>query len=102
MNLTVGLMVYKADLLAGIMSEPVVSVPIEMGHKPAATATAEPEEEPPGFYKGVRQPTGVSLRQGYSYTVSPTRIIITKAPSNISGLCFGRPPQTSRSLQDRT
>jgi hypothetical protein len=48
--LRVGLIVYRADRSLGMMSDPIVSVPIEMGEKPAATATAEPEEEPPGFY----------------------------------------------------
>jgi len=36
------------------MREPMVSVPIEIGAKPAATATAEPEEDPPRFYRIVR------------------------------------------------
>ena len=44
-SLIVGLMVYKADLSAGIMREPVVSVLIEMAQKPAVMATVEPEEK---------------------------------------------------------
>jgi hypothetical protein len=32
-----------------MMRDPIVSVPIDIGEKPAATATAEPEDEPPGF-----------------------------------------------------
>ena len=35
------------------MSEPNVSVPTETAVNPAATATAEPVDEPPGFYKVV-------------------------------------------------
>jgi hypothetical protein len=33
--------------LAGYSSEPEISLPIEAAHRPAATATAEPELEPP-------------------------------------------------------
>lgn len=50
MILIVGFMVYSAALSLGIINEPMVSVPTEIGQKPAATATAEPELEPPGFY----------------------------------------------------
>ena len=46
----VGLIVYRATLAAGTMREPSVSVPTENGAKPAETATAEPEDEPEGFY----------------------------------------------------
>ena len=46
----VGFNVNKAALPAGIINDPCVSVPIENGAKPALTETAEPEEEPPGFY----------------------------------------------------
>ena len=34
--------------VAGMMSEPQVSVPIAIGAKPAATAAALPDDEPPG------------------------------------------------------
>src|ERR1700761_1061180 len=51
--LRVGLIVYSAALSRGIMSDPMVSAPIDTGEKPAATATAEPEEEPPGFYNSI-------------------------------------------------
>jgi hypothetical protein len=46
---TVGLIVYNAARIAGLVSEPAVSVPIDMGAKPALTPTADPEDEPPGF-----------------------------------------------------
>lgn len=39
---------YRPLQLAGNTAEPVVSVPIAMGQKPASTLTADPEEEPPG------------------------------------------------------
>ncbi len=42
-------MVYKADLLLGMMREPMVSVPMETGANPAVTATVELVEEPSGF-----------------------------------------------------
>jgi hypothetical protein len=45
----VGLIVYNAALLAGIIKEPSVSVPMAMGANPAETATALPDEDPPGF-----------------------------------------------------
>lgn len=44
-------MVYKAARVAGEMSEPIESVPSEMGAYPAETPTAEPVEEPHGFCK---------------------------------------------------
>lgn len=46
----VGLIVYNAALVAGILSEPLVTVPMEIGAKPAATPTADPEEELPQFW----------------------------------------------------
>ena len=33
---------------AGMRTEPPVSVPIATGARPRATATAEPDDEPPG------------------------------------------------------
>ena len=36
------------EKLAGWRIEPPVSVPVVAGTRPAATATAEPPEEPPG------------------------------------------------------
>src|SRR5690625_3774131 len=39
--------------------EPPVSLPIATGTSPAATATAEPEEEPPGTRSGAAGFTGV-------------------------------------------
>lgn len=42
---------YKAVKEAGQLMEPCVSVPSEMGAKPAATAAAEPAEEPHGCWR---------------------------------------------------
>jgi hypothetical protein len=44
---------YRPLQLAGKTTEPAVSVPMAMGQKPAATLTAEPEEEPPGVLENV-------------------------------------------------
>lgn len=45
---TVGLSAYSAARFAGVMSEPMVSVPIASVLKPEATLTAEPVDDPPG------------------------------------------------------
>lgn len=45
-----GFNVKTLALDAGIMSEPHVSVPSDIGAKPAATEAALPEDEPPGPY----------------------------------------------------
>ena len=52
MRPTVGLTVTSPFCVAGISSEPEVSVPIAAAHSPAATATAEPEDDPPGVTIG--------------------------------------------------
>lgn len=44
----VGLSAYKAARVDGVTMEPMVSVAIARGLNPAATATAEPVDEPPG------------------------------------------------------
>lgn len=43
----VGFSVYNAARVAGSTRKPSVSVPIEIGASPAATETAEPDDEPP-------------------------------------------------------
>ena len=45
----VGLIVNNEALTAGVMREPMVSVPKLIGAKPALTAMQDPEEEPRGF-----------------------------------------------------
>lgn len=45
---TVGFNAYKAARLAGVMREPIVSVPMARVLNPEATATADPVEDPPG------------------------------------------------------
>ena len=48
---TVGLRLYKAARVAGEVSDPIESVPSAIGENPAETPTAEPVEEPHGFFK---------------------------------------------------
>lgn len=43
-------MVYTAALTAGVMREPMVSVPKAIGARPALTAIHDPDDEPRGFY----------------------------------------------------
>jgi hypothetical protein len=45
---TVGFNAYNAARFAGVMSDPIVSVPIASVLNPEATATADPVDEPPG------------------------------------------------------
>ena len=51
-NPTVGFTVTRPFWVAGLSSDPEVSVPIAAAHRPAATATAEPALEPPGCTSG--------------------------------------------------
>src|SRR5471032_2472677 len=50
---TAGFTVTSPFCVAGLSSEPDVSVPIEAAHRPAATETAEPALEPPGSTTGM-------------------------------------------------
>jgi hypothetical protein len=52
---TVGLIAYKAAHVAGEKRDPIESVPRAIGEYPAETPTAEPVEEPHGFYKSSSQ-----------------------------------------------
>lgn len=47
MSPKVGFIANTSALVAGKRIEPFVSVPIDIGASPAATATQGPEEEPP-------------------------------------------------------
>src|SRR5437867_12757987 len=49
----VGLKPYTPQYDAGRIVEPVVWLPSASGTMPAATAAAEPHEEPPGVYAGL-------------------------------------------------
>lgn len=46
----VGLIVYSAARPEGLTSDPSVSVPMATGAYPAETPTAEPEDDPEGFW----------------------------------------------------
>ena len=47
---TVAFIAYKAARVAGWHIDPSVSVPMDTGANPAATATALPDDEPQGVY----------------------------------------------------
>ena len=55
-----GLMPTRWDQAAGIRTEPAPSVPSAAGTSPAATAAAEPPEEPPGVWREVPGVAGVA------------------------------------------
>jgi hypothetical protein len=46
-------------MLAGTRVDPPVSVPSAKSHRPAATAAAEPLDDPPGTRPGARTLSGV-------------------------------------------
>lgn len=48
---TVGFRAYRAARDAGVMIDPIVSAPMANGENPAATATADPVDEPPGAFQ---------------------------------------------------
>lgn len=52
---TVGFRAYRAARDAGVIMEPIVSAPTASGENPAATATADPVDDPPGAYQRVRK-----------------------------------------------
>lgn len=56
---TVGLTQYKAARVPGNTRDPSVSVPIETVASPAATPTADPDEDPPGFCASQRELNGM-------------------------------------------
>src|SRR5690625_99212 len=85
---------------AGTRTEPPVSVPIAKAHKPAATATAEPELEPPGIrcisgscgFLGVPRgaDTPVMPKQNSTVLVWPriTQPAARKALINLPSVCI--------------
>src|SRR5216684_6261624 len=74
--------------LAGTRTEPPVSVPSAVSQIPAATAAAEPADEPPGTWPGARGLTGVPSN-GFSprmpsETSSVIVLPISSAPASSS------------------
>src|SRR6266850_147811 len=55
----VGRIPYRPQKLAGTRTEPPVSVPSAVSHNPAATAAADPDDDPPGTRSGARGLSGV-------------------------------------------
>lgn len=104
----VGLIEYRAHLLAGHTSEPLVSVPIDAGANPAATALADPEDDPEGIWLYQSTLHGVVLDFS-SYAMTILRIILLSTSTYIRGLSLssnGRPaawkifaPAESMSMQ---
>src|SRR5580704_1116491 len=118
----VGRMPYSPQKLAGTRTEPPVSVPSAVSQRPAATAAAEPEDEPPGTWPGARGLTGVPSNgfsprmpsETSSVTVLPIRVApassrVCTAQACRSGTGFaraqsglpppvGRPATSNRSL----
>jgi hypothetical protein len=64
----VALRAYNAARPAGCTTDPIDSRPNEMGAKPAATATALPDEDPDGVYAFQNRRGGGGLRT-YSHCV---------------------------------
>lgn len=58
-----GLSPYTPQQAAGMRMEPPVSLPRAKSTRPAATATAEPLEDPPGTRPGARGLTGVPAQR---------------------------------------
>ena len=74
-------------IAAGTRTEPPVSVPIAAGTRPAATATAEPPDDPPGDVSGSHGlRTGpnqeFSLLKPYANSCRPVRATMTAPASS--------------------
>src|SRR5262249_26930221 len=80
---TVGISLYDGlkpatpQKAAGRMTEPPVCVPNAMGSMPAATAAAEPEDEPPGVYAGF---TGLRVFAGFMWANSVDAVLPSTSP----------------------
>src|SRR5262245_57990355 len=77
---------------AGRMTEPPVCVPSAIGTMPAATAAAEPDEEPPGVWArltGLRVRAGCMCANGVEtvlpMTTPPARRVIDTTAASLAG-----------------
>ncbi len=70
---TVGFTVTRPFCVAGLSSEPEVSVPIAAAQRPAATATAEPALEPPGCTTGMPRSSSRDGEYGF-FTWPPSEL----------------------------
>src|SRR3981081_2291543 len=62
---------------AGRMTEPAVWLPIPIGTMPAATAAAEPEDDPPGVWAGLR---GLRVAAGSKLASSVVTVLPSTTP----------------------
>ena len=69
---SVGLKPTMPQYAAGRITEPLVCVPIATGTWPAATAAADPEEEPPGVCLGFQ---GLRVSAGCMYANSAVAVL---------------------------
>src|SRR5262249_1408760 len=68
---------------AGRMIEPLVCVPMASGTMPAATAAAEPDDEPPGVRSGS---CGLRVLPGWKYANSVVTVLpMITAPADRKG-----------------
>jgi hypothetical protein len=94
---TVGLRAYRAARVEGVTIDPIVSVPMARGAKPAATETAEPVDEPPGACPIFFQHYSVTGRYGACLCLQNDRVTSHFPPlfqRRVRG--FDRRAQTSR------
>ena len=76
------------------MSDPIVSVPTAIGEKPAATETAEPVDDPPGFYRAVRSDT--EKLDSLDYAVATIAVILAETAFHVCRLCLTTHPRPAR------
>ena len=77
------------------MTEPPVWLPIASGNMPAATAAAEPEDDPPGVcagLRGLRVPAGSSDANSVVTVLPSTMPPARRTSITIAASAFGRWP----------
>jgi hypothetical protein len=86
-------MVYKEARPAGQTSDPSVSVPTLSGAYPAATTTADPEEDPEGLYKENQLDFDLMSRRVSRYGHLLSRLQVLRLER--TAIDTGHPEQTS-------
>ena len=79
----VGRMPYRPQKLAGTRTDPPVSVPSAVSHRPWATAEAEPDEDPPGTRSGALGLSGVPSN-GFSPRMPSDTSSVTVLPISVA------------------
>lgn len=79
---------YRAARLAGVLTEPFVSVPMPKGLKPADTPTATPVDDPPGLCNAMRSASlsGGQVGGASSHTVTGLPIPLYCSLHNVGRL----------------